>query len=176
MGVEKHAKMTFSSTPGSSPIRTLAYIRISTGGQGLESQRLAIVDDAHRHGLTVHACVEAPASARHAGVRRGVDALLEQVHPGDLLLVSELSHLGRRVGQVIPLVDRLLKQRVPLVAIKEHMRLTGTQALQTSLLRSWHPLRCRQRLSVHRSAPWGRPRGSRGADPVLGVGFHSPHA
>jgi hypothetical protein len=31
----------------------------STGGQTVERQRLAIVDDAHHHGLTVQTCVEA---------------------------------------------------------------------------------------------------------------------
>ena len=115
-------------------MRTVAYIRVSTGGQGLESQRLAILDYAHRHGLTVQTFVEAQASSRHAGVRRGVDTLLEQVHPGDLILVSELSRLGRSVGQVIQLVDRLLKQHVQLVAIKEHIRLNGTPDLQTKVM------------------------------------------
>jgi len=115
-------------------MRTVAYIRVSTGGQGLESQRLAILDYAHRHGLTVQTFVEAQASSRQAGVRRGVDTLLEQVHPGDLILVSELSRLGRSVGQVIQLVDRLLKQHVQLVAIKEHIRLNGTPDLQTKVM------------------------------------------
>jgi DNA invertase Pin-like site-specific DNA recombinase len=115
-------------------MRTVAYIRISTGGQGPESQRLAILDYAHRHGLTVHAFVEAQASSRLTGVRRGVDTLLERVAPGDLILVSELSRLGRSVGQIIQLVDRLLKQRVQLVAIKEHIRLNGTQDLQTKVM------------------------------------------
>jgi DNA invertase Pin-like site-specific DNA recombinase len=115
-------------------MRTGAYLRISTGGQGLESQRLAILDYAHRHGLMVQTLVEAQASSRHAGARRGVDMLLEQVHAGDLILVSELSRLGRSVGQISQLVDRLLKQQVQLVAIKEHMRLNGTQDLQTKVL------------------------------------------
>jgi DNA invertase Pin-like site-specific DNA recombinase len=115
-------------------MRTVAYIRISTGGQGLESQRLAILDYAHRHGLTVQTFVEAQASSRHAGARRGVDTLLEQVQGGDLILVSELSRLGRSVGQIIQLVDRLLKQQVQLVAIKEHIRLNGTQDLQTKVM------------------------------------------
>jgi DNA invertase Pin-like site-specific DNA recombinase len=115
-------------------MRTVAYIRVSTGGQGLESQRLAILDYAHRHGLTVQTFVEAQASSRHAGARRGVDTLLEQVHAGDLILVSELSRLGRSVGQIIQLVDRLLKQQVQLVAIKEHIRLNGTQDLQTKVM------------------------------------------
>jgi DNA invertase Pin-like site-specific DNA recombinase len=115
-------------------MRTVAYIRISTGGQGLDSQRLAILDYAQRHGLTVQTFVEAQGSSRHVGAKRGLDTVLEQAQPGDLLLVSELSRLGRSVGQIIQLVDRLLKQQVQLVAIKEHIRLHGTHDLQTKVM------------------------------------------
>ena len=115
-------------------MRTVAYIRISTGGQGLDSQRLAILDYAQRHGLTVQTFVEAQGSSRHVGAKRGLDTVLEQAQPGDLLLVSELSRLGRSVGQIIQLVDRLLKQQVQLVAIKENIRLNGTQDIQTKVM------------------------------------------
>ena len=115
-------------------MRTVAYLRISPGGQDLDSQRLAILDYAHRQRLTVHTFVEAQVSSRHAGARRGLDTVLEQVQPGDLLLVSELSRLGRSVGQIIQLVDRLLTQRVQLVAIKENIRLNGTQDIQTKVM------------------------------------------
>ena len=60
--------------------------------------------------------------------------MLEQVQPGDLILVSELSRLGRSVGQIIQLVDRLIKHRVQLVAIKENIRLNGTQDIQTKVM------------------------------------------
>ena len=60
--------------------------------------------------------------------------MLEQVQAGDLILVSELSRLGRSVGQIMQLVDRLLKHQVQLVAIKEHIRLNGTQDLQTKVM------------------------------------------
>ena len=115
-------------------MRTVAYIRISTGGQGLESQRLAILDYAHRHGLMVQTFVEAQTSSRHARARQGMDTLLEQVQAGDLIMVSALSRLGRSVGQIMQLVDRLLKQQVQLVAIKEHIWLNGTQDLQTKVM------------------------------------------
>jgi DNA invertase Pin-like site-specific DNA recombinase len=115
-------------------MRTVAYLRISTGGQELNSQRLAILDYAHRHGLMVHTFIEAQVSSRHLAARGGLDAVLEQVQPGDLLLVSELSRLGRSVGHIIQLVDRLIQQRVQLVAIKENIRLTGTQDLQTKVM------------------------------------------
>ena len=115
-------------------MRTVAYIRISTGGQSLESQRLAILDYAHRHGLLVQTFIEAQGSLRHMAAKGSLDMLLEQVQAGDLLLVSELSRLGRSVGQIIQLVDRLLKQRVQLVAIKEHLRLNGAHDLQTKVM------------------------------------------
>jgi DNA invertase Pin-like site-specific DNA recombinase len=46
----------------------------------------------------VHTFVEAQVSSRRAAARQGLDTVLEQVHPGDLILVSELSRLGRSVG------------------------------------------------------------------------------
>jgi DNA invertase Pin-like site-specific DNA recombinase len=115
-------------------MRTFAYIRISTGSQDLDGQRLAILDYAHRQGLTIDTFVEARVSSRRATVKRGLDTVLEQLHPGDLILVSELSRLGRSVGQIIQLVDRLMKQRVQLVAIKEHIQLNGTQDIQTKVM------------------------------------------
>jgi len=71
-------------------MRTVASIRISTGGQGLESQRLAILDYAHRQGLTVHTFVEAQVSSRHAGARRGLDTIcvkLRRASCGSLYLI-----------------------------------------------------------------------------------------
>src|SRR5688572_24426773 len=63
-----------------------------------DGQRLTLLDYAHRQGLTVHTFVEAQVSSRRAAARQGLDTVLEQVHPGDLILVSELSRLGRSVG------------------------------------------------------------------------------
>ena len=102
-------------------MRTVAYVRVSTGGQDLASQRLAILDYAYRQGLTVDTFVEAHTSSRRPPDARGLDTLLQQLHPGNVLLVSELSRLGRSVRQIIQLVDRLLKQHVHLVAIKENI-------------------------------------------------------
>jgi DNA invertase Pin-like site-specific DNA recombinase len=130
---EKYRKYLFFE-PGIMQMRTIAYIRVSTGSQDLDSQRLAILDYAHRQGLTVDTFVEAQVSSRRTAVRRGLDTVLEQVQPGDLILVSELSRLGRSVGQIIQLVDRLMKQRVQLVAIKEHIQLHGIQDIQTKVM------------------------------------------
>ena len=154
---------------------TVAYLRISTGGQSLDSQRLAILDYAHRHGLLVQTFVEAHASARHPGAKQGVATLLEQLHPGDLLLVSALSCLGRSVGQIIQLVDRLLTQQVRLVAIKEHIHLNGAQDLQTKVMitlieRDLIAERTKEGLAAARAKGRlpGRPKGVLGTSKLTG--------
>jgi DNA invertase Pin-like site-specific DNA recombinase len=162
-------------------MRTVAYIRISTGGQDLNSQRLTILDYAHRQGLRVDTFVEARVSSRHAAVKRGLHTVLEQVHPGDLILVSELSRLGRSVGQIIQLVDRLINQRVRLVAIKEHIQLNGAQNLQTKVMITMFGLfaeierdliaeRTKEGLAAARAKGRlpGRPKGVLGASKLTG--------
>ena len=58
-------------------MRTIAYVRVSTEGQDLDSQRLAILEYAHRQGLTVDTFVETHTSSRRSPGARGLDMLLE---------------------------------------------------------------------------------------------------
>jgi DNA invertase Pin-like site-specific DNA recombinase len=60
--------------------------------------------------------------------------VLDQLHAGDTLVVSELSRLGRSVGQIIQLLDELLKTNVTLVAIKENLMLRDTPDIQTKVM------------------------------------------
>lgn len=46
-------------------------------------------------------------------------------------MVSELSRLGRSLGQMVQIVERLLQRGVRLVAMKEAIRFEGQQTLQT---------------------------------------------
>ena len=115
-------------------MKTIAYLRVSTGGQDLDSQRLAILDYAHRHRLHVDDFVEVTVSSRKTLKARGLDGLCAGMQAGDLLLVSELSRLGRSVGQIIQIVDDLVKNQIRLVAIKEDIRLDGRQDIQSKVM------------------------------------------
>ena len=53
---------------------------------------------------------------------------------GDRLLVSELSRLGRSLGQVIQLVDTLIQRKIRFTAIKEGIELDGEQDIQTKVM------------------------------------------
>lgn len=49
-------------------------------------------------------------------------------------MVSELSRLGRSVGQIIQIVDNLIKKQVRFIAVKESIRINGTQNIQTKTM------------------------------------------
>jgi DNA invertase Pin-like site-specific DNA recombinase len=65
---------------------------------------------------------------------RGIDGMLERLAPGDGLIVSELSRLGRSLGQVIHSVDELVKRKIRFTAIKESIHFDGKQDLQTKVM------------------------------------------
>ena len=115
-------------------IRTIAYLRVSTGGQDLGYQKLAILEYARQHRMTVDDVVEVHASTRRVSQRAHVLALIDTLSSGDRLIVSELSRLGRSLGQILQIVDHLVQKGVRLVAIKEAIRLEGKQTLQTKAM------------------------------------------
>src|SRR3954464_10183474 len=85
-------------------MKTVAYLRVSTGSQDLANQRPAILDYARQQRFAIDRFVEAQASSRKGRDARRIDELLAALEAGDRLVVSELSRLGRSLGQVIQIV------------------------------------------------------------------------
>ena len=115
-------------------MKTVAYLRISTGSQDLTNQKLAVLDYARQKRLTIDRFVEAQASSRKGRDQRRIEELLGMLAEGDRLVVSELSRLGRSLGQVIQIVDELVKRKVRFTAIKEAIRFEGRQDMQTKVM------------------------------------------
>jgi DNA invertase Pin-like site-specific DNA recombinase len=160
---------------------TLAYLRVSKDTQDVTHQRLAILEFARRERLAVDDFLEVSASSRRSVKERKVDLLLARLAPGDLLIVSELSRLGRSVGDIITTVDTLVKGHIRLLAIKEGIRLNGGQDLQTRVMvtlfglfaeieRELISLRTKEALAAARAAgkQLGRPRGTHGRSKLDG--------
>ena len=115
-------------------MKTLGYLRVSTEQQELDSQRLALLDYAHKQGLQIDQFIRSQASSRDSRKERQLDQLFEQLEQKDTLIVSELSRLGRSVGQIIQLVDELIQKKINLIAIKENIHLCGQQDLQSKVM------------------------------------------
>ena len=115
-------------------MKTIAYLRVWTGSQDLANQKLAVLDYARQKRFAIDHFVEAQASSRKGRDQRRIEELLGSLTAGDRLVVSELSRLGRSLGQVIQLVDELVKRKVRFTAIKEGIRFEGKQDLQTKVM------------------------------------------
>ena len=103
------------------------------------------------------------------------------LEPGDRLVVSELSRLGRSLGEVVSLLDAIAKASVTFVAVKEKIRFEGRQDLQTKVMTTLFALfaeverdliseRTREGLARARASgkKLGRPKGSLGVSRLDG--------
>ena len=162
-------------------MKTMAYLRVSKDSQDVNNQRLAILEFARQERREIGEFMEVQVSSRRSPKERQLDVLLARLEPGDTLIVSELSRMGRSVGEIITTVDTLVKQRIRLIAIKEGIRLERQQNLQTKVMvtlfglfaeieRELISLRTKEALAAARAAGkrLGRPQGRLGASKLDG--------
>jgi DNA invertase Pin-like site-specific DNA recombinase len=115
--------------------KVYAYIRKSTDAQNTKSQELAVYKYADENGLRVDHWFDVDCSSRKSTKERRIDELLDILREGDTLIVSELSRLGRSVGQVITIVDQLIKKKIKVICLKENIRLNGgRQDIQSKVM------------------------------------------
>ena len=115
-------------------MKSVAYLRVSTAQQDVRSQRLAILEYARKHDFRIDDFIEAIASGQASEKRRRLDELMNVLQRGDRLVVSELSRLGRSLGQIVAILDALAKAGVAFVAMKENIRIEGQRDIQTKVM------------------------------------------
>jgi DNA invertase Pin-like site-specific DNA recombinase len=109
----------------------IGYVRVSTGGQTVENQRLAI----YEAGYKPDQWFELSVSSRKSFGKRRIDELIEIVGKGDLVVVAELSRLSRSIGQTIILIDKLQEVGAGLHCLKEGIKLDGKkQDIQSKVM------------------------------------------
>lgn len=101
----------------------IAYIRASTLVQNVNHQRHEILEFANRQAWHVDDFIEVNRSSRHTSRQRRIEELLHRLQPGDTLLVTELSRLGRSTGEVILLINQLLDHGITVVIIKQNLHI-----------------------------------------------------
>ena len=67
-------------------------------------------------------------------IKSRISSRKSPLEPGDRLLVSELSRLGRSLSQVIQIVETLVRRKIRFIAIKEGIEFDGKQDLPTKVM------------------------------------------
>jgi len=158
-------------------MKTVAYFKTSRDRQEVREQRQTIVEFAQREGIALSQFIEMPA---FSGEKR-ITQLIGNLEPGDTLIVSELSRIGRSVGQVVRTVDALIKAKIRFIAVKEDIWLDEARNSQTQTMVRMFDLLAqtgRQLVSTHtkeglssarrNGKKLGRPKGSLGMSKLDG--------
>jgi len=115
-------------------MQVLGYLRVSTANQDVQNQKLEILAYANRNALTIGDFISIEISSRKTLKERRIEELLGRLCPGDTLIVSELSRLGRSLGEIIQIVDHLIRNQVRFIAVKQNMLINGRNDIQTKVM------------------------------------------
>jgi DNA invertase Pin-like site-specific DNA recombinase len=153
--------------------RTLAYVRASTDKQDCTIQKYELLEYARKHGLHIEDFIEVTMSSRSSREARRLDELQARLAPDDVLLVTELSRLGRSTHEVIGTVQTLLERGVRLIALKQGLDLKNSHdmaskvyvtmfAMWAELERDFISMRTREALAAKKAQgiPLGKPQGT----------------
>jgi DNA invertase Pin-like site-specific DNA recombinase len=96
-----------------------AYVRVSTDKQTTENQRYEIKQFAQRHNFKIGKWVDETISSRKDLRERSFGALLTNLKTNDVLIVSEISRMGRNLMQIMSILHQCMEKQVTVYAIKE---------------------------------------------------------
>lgn len=111
-----------------------SYIRVSTDTQTIQHQQDEINRYCSLNNLTVDKTIEIEISSRKDMRARKIDELLELLNKDDILIVTELSRLGRNTGEVINLIDTILKKGVELRILKQNLFIKEDDPMQKMMI------------------------------------------
>jgi DNA invertase Pin-like site-specific DNA recombinase len=114
--------------------KTIAYLRVSTDSQDLKNQKLEILEYADRNQFQITEWMEIKISSRKTTKERLIDLLLEKLEDEDCLIVAELSRLGRSVGQIITIMDELIKKKIKVIILKQGIEINGRSDIQSKTM------------------------------------------
>lgn len=96
-----------------------AYIRVSTDQQTVENQRFEILKFADQKKIHVGEWIEETISGTKKYQDRKLGKLLQSLKKEDILIVSELSRLGRNLMEVMSILHDCMEREIKVYAIKE---------------------------------------------------------
>jgi DNA invertase Pin-like site-specific DNA recombinase len=148
------------------------YIRVSTDKQTTENQRFAILKHADEKKLRVDQWIEETISATKQLSHRKLGLLLSRMQQDDILIVSELSRLGRSLLEVMSILHTLMEKEVKVFTTKERYELGNNISskvlafafsLSAEIERSMISSRTKEALARKKSEGkrLGRPKGRR---------------
>src|SRR5687768_16367671 len=144
------------------------YIRVSTDKQTTDNQRFEILKYADEKKLHIDHWIEETVSSTRKLSQRKLGALITEMQKDDIVLVSELSLLGRSLMEVMSILHTLMEKNVKVFTTKERYELGNNISskvlafsLSAEIERSMISSRTKEALARKKSEgeKLGRPKG-----------------
>lgn len=149
-----------------------AYLRVSTEKQTLENQRFEVCNWAHDRQITIDEFIEEVMSGGISIGHRKLGDLGSRLKENDILIVPELSRLGRSLLNVMSFLNACIEKKVRIFSIKENFEfadninskvLAFAFSLAAEIERQLISQRTKEALALRKSQGivLGRPRGKK---------------
>lgn len=99
------------------------YIRVSSDKQTVKNQEFEIGKFAREHKIKIDLWIEETISSTKELKKRKFGKLLEKLQPGDVIITTELSRLGRNLMQIMGILNHCMTNQVKIITTKEHYEL-----------------------------------------------------
>lgn len=153
-------------------MKVYGYIRVSTDTQDLYKQRHLLLEFAQANQMMIKEFIEVEISSKKDKTKRKIDFLMNRLEKGDILLVAELSRLGRNMLETLNIINEFNENGITIKFIRQPE--LSTDSSHTKLLfaiysyfaeaeREYISIRTKQGLEAAKSSGkiLGRPKGSK---------------
>lgn len=103
-----------------------AYIRVSTEKQTVENQRQEIERFASAKNITIDKWIKETVSGTKQTQNRRLGALMKRMKKGDIIIISEISRLSRKLMDIMEILRICMEKEVTVYSIKEGYELGDT--------------------------------------------------
>jgi DNA invertase Pin-like site-specific DNA recombinase len=97
------------------------YIRVSTDKQELKNQEYIILQYAYKNALGNIDILSETVSGKISWKKRELAHLVDKIDKGDVLIVSELSRLGRSMLEIFEMISILLRKAAIIHVVKGNL-------------------------------------------------------
>ncbi len=99
--------------------KVIGYSRISSSVQELDVQKQLLLEYAQRNRLIIDEFIESETSSRLSPQERKINELLDKLNSDDILLVAELSRLGRNMLETLNIINELTEKGIKIIFIRQ---------------------------------------------------------
>ncbi|WP_341763545.1 recombinase family protein [Candidatus Tisiphia endosymbiont of Beris chalybata] len=103
-----------------------AYLRISQDQQDIKNQKFGLLEYCNNHNINPVKFIEDTASGKISWKERAIGNILEKAIKGDLIIVAEISRLGRSTLQVLEILEAATKKEISVHITKNHIVIDGS--------------------------------------------------